>query len=140
MGVRQKNALIVIALFAAIVAVMSAKHMRFQADAETLGGDEVVGSGVPVLLELGSHTCNPCKLMMPILRELKDEYAGKMEIGYVDIFKDKAIGEKYGIRVMPTQIFFDSEGKELFRHEGFFAKENILAKWKELGVSFGETL
>lgn len=138
MGVKQKNTLIVIGLFAAIFAVMFANHMRFQADAEVLGGDEGVGSGVPVLLELGSHTCNPCKLMMPILRELKEEYAGKMEVGFVDIFEEKAAGDKYGIRIMPTQIFFDGAGKELFRHEGFYAKEDIVAKWKELGFEFGK--
>ena len=129
--------LIVTILFAAIAAVMFAKHLRFQADAEVLGGDERIGGGVPMLLELGSHGCTPCKAMMPILRELKAEYAGKMEVGFVDIIADKAMQEKYQIRVMPTQLFFDGEGKELFRHEGFYAKEKIVGKWKELGFEFG---
>jgi thioredoxin 1 len=43
-------------------------------------------------------------------------------------------GRQYGIRVIPTQIFYDAEGKERFRHEGFYGREDMLAKWKELGV------
>jgi len=132
-----KKILIVTVLFAAIAAVMFAKHMQFQADAEVLGGDESVGGGLPVLLELGSHGCRPCKMMMPILRELKSEYAGRMEVGFIDVVADKTMQDKYQIRVMPTQIFFDGEGKELFRHEGFYAKERIIGKWNELGFGFG---
>ena len=66
--------------------------------------------------------------------ELKRDYAGRFEVEFIDVWKDRGAGQKYGVRMIPTQIFFDSEGNELFRHEGFFAKEDILAKWKEFGV------
>jgi thioredoxin 1 len=72
--------------------------------------------------------------MAPILEELKKEYVGSLEVVFIDVWQDRSAGERYGIQLIPTQIFFDSSGKELFRHEGFFAKEDILAKWKELGV------
>ncbi|OPZ03929.1 MAG: hypothetical protein BWZ10_03232 [candidate division BRC1 bacterium ADurb.BinA364] len=53
---------------------------------------------------------------------------------FIDVWKDSSAGARFGIRVIPTQIFFDAEGNELFRHEGFFSKEDILAKWQEFGV------
>jgi thioredoxin 1 len=72
-------------------------------------------------------------MMAPILEELRREYDGKMTVEFIDVWKNRSAGEPYRIRVIPTQIFFDPAGKELFRHEGFFSKEDILAKWKELG-------
>jgi len=88
---------------------------------------------LPRLVDLGADKCIPCKMMIPVLDELTKEYAGKLRVEFYDVWKDPAPGQKYGIRVIPTQIFFDPDGKELFRHEGFFSKEDILAKWKKLG-------
>ena len=92
--------------------------------------------GVPRLLDLGAGKCIPCKKMAPILEELKEEYAGALEVVFIDVWQEKGAGEKYGIQSIPTQIFYDPAGMELFRHEGFLAKEDILAKWKELGFTF----
>ncbi len=89
---------------------------------------------LPKLLDLGATKCIPCKKMAPILEELKKEYAGKLEVEFIDVWKTPDAGKKYGIKLIPTQIFFDADGKELFRNEGFFGKDDILAKWKELGV------
>jgi len=75
--------------------------------------------------------------MAPILEELKTEYEGRLIVEFIDIYADPASAEKHGIMVIPTQIFLDADGKELFRHEGFFAQDEILAKWKELGVDLG---
>ncbi|MCP4641116.1 MAG: thioredoxin family protein [bacterium] len=96
---------------------------------------EVV-AGIPKLVDLGADKCVPCKMMAPILDELKEEYAGRFDVEFIDVWKNKAAGEEYGIQMIPTQIFFDASGTELFRHTGFMAKEDILAKWKELGVEF----
>jgi thioredoxin 1 len=89
---------------------------------------------LPKLLDLGAGKCIPCKKMAPILEELKKEYAGKMEVEFVDVWLNPDAADKYGIRLIPTQIFYEATGKELFRHEGFFGKEDILGKWKALGV------
>ena len=89
---------------------------------------------LPKLLDLGAGKCIPCKMMAPILEELKKEYAGKLEVEFIDVWKNPDAGKQYGIEVIPTQIFYDATGKELFRHIGFFSKDDILAKWKELGV------
>lgn len=94
----------------------------------------VMDAKLPRLLDLGADKCVPCKMMAPVLADLKIQYAGRMTVEFIDIWKDPAAGEKYGVETIPTQIFFDAEGKELFRHAGFLAREDILAKWKELGV------
>ncbi len=92
---------------------------------------------LPRLVDLGAGKCIPCKMMAPILEELKEEYKGKFEVVFIDVWKNERAGPEYGIRVIPTQIFYDAAGKERFRHEGFFSKEDILAKWKALGVDLG---
>ena len=89
---------------------------------------------LPKLLDLGANKCIPCKMMAPILEQMKTEYAGTLEVEFIDVWKNPDAGKQYGIEVIPTQIFYDATGKELFRHIGFFSKADILAKWKELGV------
>jgi thioredoxin 1 len=73
--------------------------------------------------------------MAPILEELRTEFEGQLEVEFIDVWKKPAASKPYKINLIPTQIFYDASGKELFRHEGFFSKEDILAKWKQLGVS-----
>ncbi len=94
---------------------------------------------LPKLLDLGATKCIPCKMMAPILDELKKEYAGKLEVEFIDVWKNPDAGKLYKIQMIPTQIFFDTSGKELFRHTGFYGKDDILAKWKELGVNLKAT-
>lgn len=94
-----------------------------------------VKSTLPRLVDLGADKCIPCKMMAPILKELKTEFEGQLEVEFIDVWKKPDAGKPYKINLIPTQIFYDASGKELFRHEGFFSKEDILAKWKEFGVS-----
>jgi len=92
-------------------------------------------AALPRLVDVGAGTCIPCKMMAPILEELGREYAGAFKVDVYDLRQDRAPATQYGVRVIPTQIFFDAAGRELFRHEGFYAKEDILAKWRQLGVA-----
>ncbi|MGA2172983.1 MAG: thioredoxin family protein [Sedimentisphaerales bacterium] len=89
---------------------------------------------LPRLVDLGATKCIPCKMMAPILEGLKKEYKGRLEVVFVDVWENPDEAKKSAIRVIPTQLFYDASGKELYRHEGFFSKEDILGKWKELGV------
>ncbi len=96
-------------------------------------------SGTPVknlprLIDLGRGTCKACKMMLPILEELKEEYKGRAIIKITDIRYEPEPARLYKIRLIPTQIFFDAEGKEVFRHEGFMDKLSIEQKLKEIGV------
>jgi thioredoxin 1 len=93
-------------------------------------------AAVPRLVDLGAGMCIPCKMMAPILEELKKEYEGRLDVVYIDVNENRDEAAKYKINLIPTQVFLDPSGKELFRHEGFFSKEDILAKWKEFGFDF----
>ena len=89
---------------------------------------------IPRLVDVGAKTCIPCKLMAPILEELKKEYAGRLQVDFLDLSINPDYAAEYKVRVIPTQIFYDASGREFFRHEGFLSKEDILAKFKELGM------
>ena len=88
---------------------------------------------LPRLVEVGANACLPCKMMQPILAELREEYAGKLQVDFVDVWKHPEKGSEYRVQVIPTQVFFDVDGKEVFRHMGFYPKDEIVAKLKELG-------
>jgi len=89
---------------------------------------------LPAMVDLGRGTCAACKKMKPILEELTTEYEGKAIIRFVDLKQQPDAAKTYGIRLIPTQIFFDVDGNEVFRHEGFMSKEAIVAKFSEMGV------
>jgi thioredoxin 1 len=93
-------------------------------------------TALPRLVDLGADRCVPCKMMAPILVELREEYAGRLEVVFIDVWKDETKAQEYGVRMIPTQIFYGPDGQELLRHEGFFAKEEILAAWREHGYDF----
>lgn len=93
-----------------------------------------IPAALPQLVDLGAGKCIPCKAMAPILEALREDFAGQFDVTFIDVWENRAAGEVYGIKMIPTQIFIDAEGKELFRHEGFYSREEILAKWNELGV------
>ena len=94
------------------------------------------GKALPRLVDLGAGKCIPCKMMAPILAELKQEYQDQLVVDVYDVEENRDYLDEYNVRVIPTQIFYDGSGQELFRHEGFMAKGDILAKWKELGIFF----
>jgi thioredoxin 1 len=89
---------------------------------------------LPRFLDLGAEACISCKKMVPVLDELANEYQGRLEVQFINVFECPKVAADYGVQAIPAQIFFGPSGKELYRHEGFFAKEDILKKWKELGV------
>jgi thioredoxin 1 len=89
---------------------------------------------LPRVIDLGADKCKACKELAPILVELKKEYAGRAIVEFVDVWKNPKAADPYKIRVIPTQIFFDRDGKEVWRHEGFLAKKEFVAKLAELGA------
>ena len=98
------------------------------------GSSSIVRDKIPRMVDLGRTFCIPCKMMAPILEGLKKEYAGRLQVEFIDIGKNPNAARKYGIRLIPTQIFFDASGKEVYRHEGFMSKADILAAWKKHGL------
>ncbi len=90
--------------------------------------------GLVTILDLGATKCIPCKMMAPIIDELQKEYAGRASIIFIDVWDHRDQAERFGIRGIPTQIFFDKEGKEVGRHVGFMDKESIVGVFDQLGV------
>ncbi|MBD3366683.1 MAG: thioredoxin fold domain-containing protein [Candidatus Eisenbacteria bacterium] len=99
-------------------------------------GDAVANRDLPKLIDLGADKCTPCKMMAPILEELRTTYEGDFEVVFIDVWKEPEAAREYGVNVIPTQLFLDESGDELFRHQGFYSREEILAKWRELGYEF----
>jgi thioredoxin 1 len=97
-------------------------------------GAEPVEAALPRLVDLGADKCIPCKKMAPILVELSETFDGVFRVEFIDVWKNPGAAREWGIRVIPTQVFIDASGTERFRHQGFMAREAILAKWTELGV------
>ena len=91
-------------------------------------------TGLPKLLDLGAETCIPCKKMKPILADLADQYSEIFTVEVINIRDNEEIARLYDVSLIPTQIWFDADGMELFRHQGFIARDAILAKWRELGL------
>jgi thioredoxin 1 len=91
-------------------------------------------TGRVTMIDLGATGCIPCKMMAPIIEELQAEYAGKADIVFIDVWKNLEAVQKYGIRAIPTQIFFDGNGREVFRHTGFMDKKSIVERLRDLGV------
>jgi thioredoxin 1 len=104
--------------------------------AETGGTTPKTGGSLPTMMDLGSDKCMPCRMLAPVIEEIKDETAGRLTVVYHDVWKDPAPAREYGIYGIPTLIFLDENGEEIYRHMGYWSKEAILDKWKELGYDF----
>ena len=128
----QASALIVVVLLLGMVVGMKVGKVRSAAVPAAAPVAPSRPPALPRLVDLGSTTCIPCKKLAPILDELKVELKGKVDIEFIDVTKDTAAADKYGIQVIPTQIMLDQQGKELFRHEGFIPKADLLSKLHEL--------
>ncbi len=100
----------------------------------TTSDSQIPVPGMVTMVDLGAKKCVPCKMMAPILEDLEKEYKDRAAIIFIDVWVNPNAGKKFGIRAIPTQIFYDAEGKEVLRHEGFFDKAGIIAELQKLGV------
>jgi thioredoxin 1 len=91
-------------------------------------------AGMVTMVDLGADRCVPCKMMAPIIAKVQKDYEDRAAIIFLDVWKDPALGKKFGIRAIPTQIFYDKEGKENYRHLGFMDEKSIVAMLQKLGV------
>jgi len=90
--------------------------------------------GMVTLIDLGANQCVPCKLMAPILDKLQKDYKDKAAIVVIDVYKHNDQVQRFGIRAIPTQIFFDPNGKEVSRHTGFMSEKAIVEQLTQMGV------
>ena len=96
-------------------------------------------SNIPVkdmvtMVDLGAKKCVPCKMMAPIMVKLEKAYEGKAAVVFIDVWENRNQAKRFNIRSIPTQIFFDASGKEVFRHVGFFDEQSIVEQMSKMGV------
>lgn len=97
--------------------------------------DKARSSGKPSLVDFGSTGCRPCDMLAPILDALAEKYAGKLNVVFVHVGQEQILASRYGIQSIPTQFFYDKDGKEVFRHTGFWPQAEIEKKLAEMGVT-----
>ena len=129
-----KKILVLIAVLVLIGAIMFRGHQKYNDFLAEFDYSKVKNTGKPVLLQLGFRSCPPCKMMKPILKDLKKSHSSEFDVAYIDINYQTEAVTKYGTRTFPTLIFLDEENNELYRYVGYMPKEDILRRWKELGV------
>lgn len=95
---------------------------------------EVPAPGLVTMVDIGAKKCIPCKMMAPILEELAKEYQGRAAVVFIDVWEKPEAGSQFGVRSIPTQIFYDAQGQEVTRHEGFLDKQSIVGMFAKLGV------
>jgi len=95
---------------------------------------KALAGGKPVLVDFGANSCLPCRQMRPVLKEVRTEYSEKAKILVIDVYKNQNLAREHKVLMLPTLVFFDSKGKEAFRHVGILEKEKIVAKLKEIGM------
>jgi thioredoxin 1 len=134
-GVKRSVRILAVFGFISMLALFCIQNLSYSAEEPTsVPGIPILGK--VTMVDIGAKKCIPCKLMAPIMAELEKEYhdSGRAAIFFIDVWEHREQGPKFGIRTIPTQIFYDKTGKEVYRHEGFFDKKDIVAKLEELGV------
>jgi thioredoxin 1 len=102
--------------------------------AQTQDFTQVPVKGMVTMLDLGATECVPCKMMAPILTKLKKVYEGRAAIVFIDVWKNREQAPRFGIRAIPTQIFYDADGREVSRHVGFMSEAAIVEQLTKMGL------
>ena len=97
--------------------------------------DSVPVTGMVTMIDLGAKKCIPCKMMAPILEKMEQRYKGKAAIVFIDVWEHPEQAKRFRIRSIPTQIFFDENGNEIYRHVGFMGEPDIVKQMKKMGVN-----
>jgi thioredoxin 1 len=147
------KAVVLVLLGVAVILAAATGRQRSAADPDLLGLAAAAGAhtdplpagygpstaGIPRLVAIGAGECIPCKAMAPIRAELRREYPGVLAVDFYDVWKNPAAARHFGTRVIPTLIFYDADGRELGRREGYIAKADILVTLSRWGVTLRPT-
>lgn len=115
--------------------ILLAALIILPASAALAAGPSVPVKGMVTMVDLGAKSCIPCKMMAPILEEVEKEYRGRAAIIFIDVWQNQDEAKRFKISAIPTQIFFDKNGKEVLRHLGFMDKKAIVEQLSKMGVA-----
>lgn len=135
-----KNAFIIVGVVVIVAGVALYRNADEQGEsvgqsasqpANAEDGDDLF---LPRMVDFGSDKCVACKKMAPVLEKLRKQYAGRANIEFIDVYEHPSSRQLFNVRLIPTQIFYDAEDEEVWRHEGLLLEKEIVAKLREMGV------
>jgi thioredoxin 1 len=129
-----KKTILFVSLFVMMIFLLSQHGSYSQTVQDRRFPKEVAATPLPKLLDFGRGICIPCKAMAPILKELSEEYKDRVIIKVIEIDQESGLTRANGIRLIPTQIFFDAKNQEVLRHEGFMSKDDIKKAFQKMGI------
>jgi thioredoxin 1 len=112
-------------------------HAQTVSEPPTNTGEELKKAlldGKPVLVDFGSNKCIPCRQLRPVLKDVAQEFSGKAQVLIIDVFQHQNVAREHRIQLIPTLVFFNAQGKEVFRRSGVWDKESIIRKLNEAGA------
>ena len=121
-------------ILAIVAAAIAGVAILKSSQQETVSPVPQQTQGLPRLLDLGSKGCTACTAMEPVLDQLREKFNGQLQVDFIDVWEHEQVAADYGIEIIPMQILFDADGKEVYRHQGFISTRDVVAKFKELGV------
>jgi thioredoxin 1 len=125
-----------LAVFLVINASCSAGTTTYiEKDLTKIPLNQVLNNGKPTLADFGWRNCIPCKMMKPVLETLAEKQRDRLNVLIVEVYDHQDLTDKYGIKSIPTQVLFDGQGKELMRHLGYWAPEEMAVELKKVGVN-----
>lgn len=130
------GSIIIAGLFIFLFSLMQPPALPFLSPnaAQAAEAKEIPAKGMVTMVDLGAKKCVPCKMMMPVMEKVEKTYQGKAVIHFFDVWEDREPAMRFGIKAIPTQIFFDKDAKEVYRHEGFMSEADIVSQLTKMGV------
>ena len=133
------KALIYFSISITVILLLSCNKNDVKSESNNTSRNQIADDGYKIeFVELGSVKCIPCKKMQPIMRSIEKKYGGQVKVTFYDVWEDNAPAKKFGIKLIPTQVFLDANGKEIMRHQGFFAEEKIDKFLQSQGLTITE--
>ena len=134
-----KKTLIYLSISVIAILLLSCNKNDVKLEVNNKSGNQIVDNDYKIeFVELGSVKCIPCIKMQPIMRSIEKKYGSQVKVTFYDVWEDDAPAKKFGIELIPTQVFLDAKGKEIMRHQGFFAEEEIDKFLQSQGLTITE--
>lgn len=138
-GKKMTKTLIYFSILVTVILLLSCSKDDVKLEVDNKSENQVVNNGYKIeFVELGSVRCIPCKRMQPIMKSIEKKYGGQVKVTFYDVWEDDAPAKKFGIELIPTQVFLDTKGNEIMRHQGFFAEEEIDKFLQSQGLTITE--
>lgn len=117
-----------------IIAMVTLLFIFLTAGTHAQDFSNVPAEGIITMVDLGAKKCIPCKMMAPIMAKLEKAYEGKADIVFIDVWENRDQAPRFEIKAIPTQIFFNEKGEEVYRHVGFLDEKSIVDQLTKMGV------